>query len=311
MLDAEQRLLTQCWFGPQQVVLPQQVSPTLHEPLSPHVNHCRPKIARRRRGLWPQRQKSDWQVGYHTFDALQRPMEHFWFWLQQAVLPQQTWFCLHTFLPQQVLPLVVQKGCEVVEQHVWLFPQEEFAREFRHLSDILESWRYEMLAQAHRWPDAALVREGLQVLQALANPLPTDILLATDLHAASVLRSEREPWLVIDRRHSSEMHPMTLGSASLQLRSAASCRPIGMVKRLSGLAEVDAERLQLWTFARVAVDPRPEWSQYAMGRYRQGIGSGEMFADGILIMILGSMLNTCELSPHRCVYGSAFLREGG
>jgi hypothetical protein len=32
-----------------------------------------------------------------------------------------------------------------------------------------------------------------------------------------------------------------------------------MVKRLGGLAEVDAERLQLWTFARAAADPRPEW----------------------------------------------------
>jgi hypothetical protein len=33
-----------------------------------------------------------------------------------------------------------------------------------------------------------------------------------------------------------------------------------MVKRLADLAEVDAERLQLWTFARAAADPRPEWS---------------------------------------------------
>jgi hypothetical protein len=32
-----------------------------------------------------------------------------------------------------------------------------------------------------------------------------------------------------------------------------------MVKRLSELAEVDVERLRLWTFARAAADPRPEW----------------------------------------------------
>jgi hypothetical protein len=30
-----------------------------------------------------------------------------------------------------------------------------------------------------------------------------------------------------------------------------------MVKRLGELAEVDVERLQLWTFARAAADPRP------------------------------------------------------
>ncbi len=36
--------------------------------------------------------------------------------------------------------------------------------------------------------------------------------------------------------------------------------PIGMVKRLADLCEVDTERLQLWTFARAAADPRPDWS---------------------------------------------------
>jgi hypothetical protein len=34
-----------------------------------------------------------------------------------------------------------------------------------------------------------------------------------------------------------------------------------MVKRLGELAEVDAERLRLWTFARAAADPRPDWSK--------------------------------------------------
>ena len=36
--------------------------------------------------------------------------------------------------------------------------------------------------------------------------------------------------------------------------------PIGMIDRLAGLAEVDRERLQLWTFARAAADPREDWS---------------------------------------------------
>ncbi len=130
---------------------------------------------------------------------------------------------------------------------------------FRHLSDMLEVWRHETLARAHHWPDAGLVREGLRLLQALAKPLPTDILLATDLHAGNVLRSEREPWLVIDPK------PF-IGDASYDLvQHLHNCEarlhadPIGMVKRLAELAEVDRERLQLWTFARAAADPRPEW----------------------------------------------------
>jgi hypothetical protein len=33
-----------------------------------------------------------------------------------------------------------------------------------------------------------------------------------------------------------------------------------MVKRLADLAEVDTERLQLWTLARAAADPRQQWN---------------------------------------------------
>jgi hypothetical protein len=35
--------------------------------------------------------------------------------------------------------------------------------------------------------------------------------------------------------------------------------PVGMVKRMADLAEVDDERVTLWTFARSAADPRPFW----------------------------------------------------
>lgn len=130
---------------------------------------------------------------------------------------------------------------------------------FRHLSEMLASWRAETLAQADQWPDAGLVGEGLQVLQALANPLPTDTLLATDLHAGNVLRSEREPWLVIDPK------PFIGDPAYDLVQHLHNCEerlhadPIGLVKRLAELAEIDAARLRLWTFARAAADPRAEW----------------------------------------------------
>ncbi len=133
-------------------------------------------------------------------------------------------------------------------------------RGFRHLSDMLESWRQETLTQAQHWPDAGLVEEGLRLLQALAKPSPTDILLATDLHAGNVLRSEREPWLAIDPK------PF-IGDAAFDLvqhlhvcEARLHADPMGMVQHLAELAEVDRERLQLWTFARAAADPRSEWS---------------------------------------------------
>jgi streptomycin 6-kinase len=46
--------------------------------------------------------------------------------------------------------------------------------------------------------DTGLVREGLRLLKELPSTAPIEVLLATDLHAGNVLRSEREPWLVID-----------------------------------------------------------------------------------------------------------------
>jgi streptomycin 6-kinase len=69
---------------------------------------------------------------------------------------------------------------------------------FRHVSEMLDYWRAETVAQVQHWPDAGLVNEGLRLLQALSKPSPADVLLATDLHAGNVLRSGRKPWLVID-----------------------------------------------------------------------------------------------------------------
>jgi streptomycin 6-kinase len=131
---------------------------------------------------------------------------------------------------------------------------------FRHLSEMLEGWRHETVAQAQHWPDAGLVGEGLRLLQALAKPLPTDTLLATDLHAGNVLRSEREPWLVIDPKPFIGDAPYDLVQHLHNCEARLRADPIGMVMRLADLAEVDMERLQLWTFARAAADPRPEWS---------------------------------------------------
>ncbi len=130
---------------------------------------------------------------------------------------------------------------------------------FRHLSELLSVWGQETLAQAQHWLDAGLVREGLQIFEALGKPAPTDTLLATDLHAGNVLRSEREPWLVIDPKPFVGDPPYDVVQHLHNCEARLQADPRGMVKRLGELAEVDVERLQLWTFARAAADPRPEW----------------------------------------------------
>lgn len=139
-------------------------------------------------------------------------------------------------------------------------PSASTQRDFRPLSLLIDLWSAETLAQKHLWPDAELVTEGLRTWKELARPAPTDVLLATDLHAGNILRSQREPWLVIDPK------PFIGDRAYDPVQHLMNCEtrlhqdPLELVRRLADLAEVDAERLRLWTFARAAADPRDDWT---------------------------------------------------
>jgi streptomycin 6-kinase len=131
---------------------------------------------------------------------------------------------------------------------------------FRPLSALLEYWTKETLAEAGRWPDPGLVREGLRLFQELSRSAPGDVLLATDLHAGNVLRAQREPWLVIDpkpfvgdRAYDATQH---LFNCDARLRPDAE----GTIQRFADLLGVDEERVRLWTFARAAADPRNDWN---------------------------------------------------
>ena len=130
---------------------------------------------------------------------------------------------------------------------------------FRPLSAMTERWREETLAAGERWPDKGLVREGLALLEELPRAATAAVLLATDLHAGNVLRSQREPWLVIDPKpfvgdpaYDATQHLFNCGA---RLRSDAD----GTIRRLADLLGVDRERVLLWTFARAAAEPRDDW----------------------------------------------------
>lgn len=130
---------------------------------------------------------------------------------------------------------------------------------FRPLSVMLDYWSDETLADMEQWADAGLVHEGLRLFQELPLTAPKEVLLATDLHAGNVLGSEREPWLVIDPKpfvgdpaYDATQH---LFNCEERLRSDSE----GTIGRLADLLGVDRERVQLWTFARVAAAPH-DWS---------------------------------------------------
>lgn len=137
-------------------------------------------------------------------------------------------------------------------------PTNKFER-FRHLSALVEFWSFETLMQRRSWPDAALVEEGMHVMSQLAQPAPTDTLLVTDLHAGNVLKSEREPWLVIDPKPFVGDRSYDPVQHLINCETRLHADPIGLVHRIADLAGVDAESVRLWTFARAAADPRDDW----------------------------------------------------
>ena len=116
------------------------------------------------------------------------------------------------------------------------------------------------MANIKKWREAGLVREGLRLFEELPRTAPKEVLLATDLHAGNVLRSKRMPWLVIDPKPfiGDPAYDLTqhLFNCSERLRSD----PVGLIRRMGDLVEVDQERIRLWTYARVAVDPPDDWS---------------------------------------------------
>jgi streptomycin 6-kinase len=131
---------------------------------------------------------------------------------------------------------------------------------FRPLSTMLRHWSEETLAQAERWFDAGVVREGLRLFEELPRSAAREVLLVTDLHASNVLAAEREPWLGIDPKpfvgepaYDATQH---LFNCFDRLRS----EPEKTIRRLADLLDVEYERLRLWTFARVAAEPRNHWT---------------------------------------------------
>lgn len=132
---------------------------------------------------------------------------------------------------------------------------------FRPLSSMIAFWTAETIAAASRWSDAALIRDGLRVLEKLARPSLEDVLLATDLHAGNVLRAQREPWLVIDPK------PFVGDPAFDATQHLFNCKerlvgdPDTTIRRFAELLQVDEERVRLWMFARSAAEPRDDWNE--------------------------------------------------
>lgn len=140
-------------------------------------------------------------------------------------------------------------------------PQSSTLAKFRPLSLMLEYWRRETMEQKHLWADEGLVMEGLRVQEELSRPAATDVLLLTDLHAGNILQSQREPWLIIDPKPFIGDRAYDPVQHLLNCETRLHADPLGLVQRVADLAEVDRERLRLWTFSRAAADAHEVGSQ--------------------------------------------------
>jgi streptomycin 6-kinase len=131
---------------------------------------------------------------------------------------------------------------------------------FRLLSEMTAYWSDETLAQAEHWPDQGLVQEGLRLFQELPQSAPSQLLLATDLHAGNVLRADREPWLVIDPKPFVGDPAYDATQHLLNCRARLRSDPDGTIRRVADLLGIDQERVRLWMFARAAAEPRDDWN---------------------------------------------------
>jgi len=142
-------------------------------------------------------------------------------------------------------------------KRLWRLPAEPHP--FRHLSVMIRHWSDASRSDEAKWPDRGLVETGLRMMEELSRPAPTDVLLATDLHAGNILAARREPWLAIDPKPFVGDRTYDAIQHLYNCKARVAADPFGVIRRVADLLEIDAERLRLWTFARSASEPRDVW----------------------------------------------------
>jgi streptomycin 6-kinase len=134
---------------------------------------------------------------------------------------------------------------------------------FRPLSMLINDWMEETRNDEPRLHNRDLVTKGLETFETLVETSLSSTLLATDLHAGNVLASRREPWLVIDPKPFIGDPAFDATQHLLNSRSRLRVNPWETIRRVASLLELDYERVRLWTFARLAAEPRDEWDEDA------------------------------------------------
>ncbi len=128
---------------------------------------------------------------------------------------------------------------------------------FRPLQQMCDAWASEFedrLNASPALPDPGLAHAALELLRNLPASAGHTRLLATDLHAGNVLASEREPWLVIDPKPYLGDPAYDCVQHILNCDTRLADDPVGLVARMAGLLDLDAERVRQWLFARCMLE---------------------------------------------------------
>jgi streptomycin 6-kinase len=139
-----------------------------------------------------------------------------------------------------------------VLQRLWRDPPA--GHPFRTLVQMCDRWADAFDADLAEEPgalDPGLARAGMELFRGLPRDDVAPQLLVTDLHAENVLAAQREPWLVIDPKPYVGDPAYDVLQHILNCRDRLTSEPRALARRMAGLAGLDAERVELWLFARV------------------------------------------------------------
>ena len=132
---------------------------------------------------------------------------------------------------------------------------------FRPLKLMCDAWADEFeqkTAAGQANLDPGLARDGIALFRELPATAERNVLLCTDLHAANVLASEREEWLLIDPKPYVGDPTYDILQHVLNCGERLNADPGGLAARVADLVGLDRDRVLLWLFAR-CVQESPNW----------------------------------------------------
>jgi streptomycin 6-kinase len=139
-------------------------------------------------------------------------------------------------------------------RRLWIQPPG--GHPFRPLQSMCDLWadefaeRYHAAATPGLGLDPGLVSAGIELWRLLPATGDRAVLLFTDLHAGNVLAAARESWLAIDPKPYLGDPTYDPLQHMLNFPTRLASDPVGFVRRMAGLLELDSGRLRQWLFAR-------------------------------------------------------------